>query len=125
MLSNAFALALVTTGGCYAIYSKLPRKVRRFIQKYGLLADMTALVGTYMLLGGTLTALMAGALVGLFTSALLHIANNQEDFLYLYDLRDMLRDRLTEAKQALSEYGQNYRRAKELNNLNIVQVPGV
>lgn len=51
---------------------------------------------------------------GLVISVLLHIANHQEDFLYLYDARNMIREKLAQAKDALNQYGQNYREMKEI-----------
>jgi len=112
MLSNAFALALVTTGGFYIVYNKLPRKVRRFLQKNSLLTDLASLVAVYTIMGGTLTALMAGALCGLFVSVLLHVANNPGDFLYLYDMRDIMKDKMKVLKGTLNNYGQRYRANK-------------
>lgn len=51
---------------------------------------------------------------GLVISALLHVANHQEDFLYLYDARNMIREKLGQAKEALNNYGKNYRELKEI-----------
>jgi len=114
-MSTAFALALLTTTGCYIVYKKLPRKIRRFLEKYSLLTDVCTLLAVYLLLGGTLTALMAGAMCGIFVSVLLHVANNKEDFLYLYDLRDFLKEKAAQAKVALNAYGETYRaRRKEV-----------
>ena len=114
MLSNALALALLTTSGFVIVYRKLPRKVRRYIEKYSLVADVAALILVYVLLGGTLTALVAAAMVGLFVSALLHIAHedNKEDFLFLYDLMKYLKEKTSQARQALKDYGQMYRKKK-------------
>jgi len=113
MLSSALSLAILTTVGCLVVYSKLPRKVRRFMEKHSLLTDLIALFAVYYLLGGTLTALMAGALCGLFVSILLHISNNANDFMYLYDARDLIRAKLKEAKEALNTFGETYREKKE------------
>ena len=105
-------MAVLTTAGCCVIYSKFPRKVRRFIEKYSLITDIFTLIAVYTLLGGTLTALLAGAICGLFVSILLHIANNKEDFLMLYDLRDFLKEKLAELKNIVNIYGQQYRENK-------------
>lgn len=113
MLGDAFALALVTTTGFVIIYQKLPRRIRRFIEKYSLISDLVALILVYLLLGGTLRALMAGAICGLMVSVLLHVANHQEDFLYLYDLRDFLKTQLQAGKEALNAYGKKYRENKK------------
>lgn len=121
MLSSAVSLAIATTAGCVIVYQKMPRKIRKFLERHSLMTDLFTLVAVYMLLGGTLTALMAGALCGLFVSALLHIANNEEDFLYLYDLRDFIKTQLVAAKCALTEYGKQYR-MRSLKN-NIVDMP--
>ena len=113
MLATSFSLALLTTAGCMAVYSKLPRKVRKFIEKHALLADLICLVAIYMLLGATLTALFAGAMAGLMISIMLHVANNEDDYLYLFDLRDYIKDRLKDAKLALNAYGETYRMRKQ------------
>ena len=113
ILSNAIALALLTTAGCIVVYRKLPRKVRRIIEKYSLVTDLVCLITVYYILGGTLTALVAGALVGLFVSVLLHVANHEEDFLVLYDLRDFLKSKFVEAKTMFETYSATYRQKKE------------
>ena len=113
MFGNALALALLTTGGLVIVYRKLPRNIRKYIEKYSLFADMLALIGVYLLMGQTLTALMAGALAGIFTSILLHVANNEDDFLFLFDARDWVKKQLEVAKRTLDSYGIDYRQAKE------------
>jgi len=113
MVTDALALAIVTTTGFAIIYQKLPRRVRRFIEKYSLAADVIALILVYLLLGGTLRALMAGAICGLMISVLLHVANHRDDFLYLFDLRDFLKAQLKIAKEALNAYGKKYQENKK------------
>ncbi len=112
MISNAVALAILTTIGCVIVFKKLPRRIRRIITKYSLLTDLLTLIGTYLILGGTLTALFAAAICGIFVSGLLYIANNEQDFLYLYDLKLFLREKLREAKEALNRFGEAYREKK-------------
>jgi len=112
MLSTAIALATLTTAGCLIIYSKLPRRLRKFIEKHNLLTDLLCLIGIYFLLGGTLTALFAASICGLIISVLLHVANNPDEYLYLYDLRDFIKEKLADAKEALNVYGQTYRKRK-------------
>ena len=80
MIGTALTLSIVTTTGFLIIYLKLPRSVRNFIQKHTLITDGVTLVATYALLGGTLTAMMAGAISGLFVSILLYYAANKEQF---------------------------------------------
>jgi O-antigen/teichoic acid export membrane protein len=112
MLGTATSLAVITTGGAYLIYDKLPAKIKKFIVKHSLLSDVLAFIAVYMILGGTLTALIAAAMMGVMVSLMLHIANNKKDYLYLYDLRDMIKDKLSAAQKALSEYGDMYRQRK-------------
>lgn len=109
MLTTAASLAVLTTVGCLIIYNKLPRRIRKFIEKHSLLTDLLCLIGIYMLLGGTLTALFAASMCGLAISVLLHIANHPDDFLYLYDLRDFLKEKMKDAKLMLDAYGHAYR----------------
>jgi hypothetical protein len=71
-----------------------------------------ALLLTYMLLGGTLTALTAGALVGLMTSTLLYCAERPEEFEYFSDFADFVKTKLSSVKVYLQEAGQAYRQRK-------------
>ena len=112
MLSNAAALAILTTGGFAIVFNKLPRKVRKFILKHSLAADIVALLLTYVLLGGTLTALTAAALVGLMTSALIHIQNHRSEYEWLFDFGDAVKDKLNSFKQFMLEKGREYRQRK-------------
>lgn len=50
--------------------------------------------------------------MGVMISGMLHVANHPDDFLYLYDLRDMLKEKLAQAKEALNAYGKMYRERK-------------
>lgn len=109
MLSNALALSILTVASFVAIYSKLPRRMRRLITKYDLITDICALLATYWFLGGTLTALVAGAIVGLITSGLLHIAKNPNDFLYVFHFKEEIKKHLKAAKETLNNYGAQYR----------------
>lgn len=88
--------------------------------KYHLVTDVLTLIGVYFLLGGTLTALFAASICGLIVSALLHIVNNKKDFLYLYDLREAVMDKVRSAQKSLNDYGKSYREShkpfpKEIN----------
>ena len=108
MLSSALTLAILTTAGFYVAYSKLPRRVRRWIENHSLLTDTLCLLLTYMLLGGTLTALVAAAMVGLMTSALLYIANHPSDFIFLSDFGTMVSDFLRKLKEGLAAFSKEY-----------------
>jgi hypothetical protein len=123
MLMNAFTLAILTTCGFCVAYKKLPRKIRRFIQKHSLLADAIALLLTYMLLGGTLTALVAAAVVGLLTSALLYIANNPQDFRILEDIAEVIKEKVALLKQLAKDLGEDYRikKQKELEGMPVIK----
>ena len=82
MIGTALTLAALTTGGFLAIFYKLPVRLKKFIIKHPLTTDITTLGVAYLILGGTLTALMAAAMSGLFVSALLFFAKNQERYRY-------------------------------------------
>jgi hypothetical protein len=114
MILDALVLATLSTIGFYMIYTKLPRSVRRFLERHSLLSDLVALILTYILFGGTLTALIAGAMVGIFTSCLLFVAQHPDDFLYLYDFADFVKRSLKSLQVALNEYGKSYREEKML-----------
>jgi hypothetical protein len=109
MISTAIALAILTTGGFLIIYQKFPPRLRKFIQKHPLISDMVALLLIYVLLGGTLTALIAASICGLFVSMLLHVANNKQEFLYLFDLYDILASMGRKTQSFLKRSGEAYR----------------
>lgn len=119
MFSDAFALALLTTTGFMFIYKKFPTRLRKFLEKHSLLTDLVAAILTYMLLGGTLTALTASAMVGILTSCLLYIAANPNDFTYLWDFIKVVKNSLKQVQTKLKEYGQQYREAKILQSQTI------
>lgn len=80
MLFNAIFLAALKAGGAIAIWAKLPPRLQAFMKKHALLTDISLAVLVYTLLGGTLTALVAGAELGLICSVLLHVANNKQKY---------------------------------------------
>ena len=102
-------LALLTTIGFLAIYLKLPRNVRKFILKHSLFTDITTLLGVYILLGGTLTALLAAAMCGLSISLLLYMTKNREEFSYLKDLSDIILINLRKIEEKIEESIRRYK----------------
>lgn len=102
--------------GALVVFRKLPKKAQQLIVRYHLLTDVLTLIGIYYLLGGTLTALFAAAMCGIAVSLLLYVANNKNDFLYLYDIKEAIKLRITQAQQALNDYGHKYREQLEAND---------
>jgi len=78
MIETGFSLAVLTAGGFYLLYRKLPVWMRDFMQKHVLLTDLTACFLTYALFGGTIVALFAAAWVGLMVSTVLAITSNKK-----------------------------------------------
>lgn len=118
MISQAIALAIITFGGFFILFKKLPKKIKDFILKHDLAVDVATLGAAYILLGGTLTALFAAAIVGLFVSAGLYIHKNQEDFQYLWDIADMIKTGAKKVQEALKEFGVSYRQKKLIGEEN-------
>lgn len=112
MLANAISIAVLVTSGFILLFNKLPRNIRKFITKYSLLTDFLCMVTTYYMFGGTVTALLAGAIVDLMVSALLHIANHPQDFEWLFDALQVVKDLLNKAKNMLKELNFNYKKNK-------------
>lgn len=124
MLSDALVLATLSTIGLMLLFNKLPRKIRKFLENHGIFTDFITFILTYLSLGSTLTALTAGAMVAIFTSILIHVTAHKEDFMYLYDLRDALREGMSELKKALEEAGLAYRKNKTgLHAVEVANVP--
>jgi flagellar biosynthesis/type III secretory pathway M-ring protein FliF/YscJ len=65
-----------------------------------------------MFLGQTLTALLAAGIVSIMISFLLDVANKKEQYLYLYDLRDFIKEKLEQVREALNRHGKQYRAKK-------------
>jgi Ca2+/Na+ antiporter len=76
MVLTGLFLAVITGVGFWFIFRKLPRWARRFLRKHVLFTDATACILTYLLFGGTLTALFAAAWMGVMVSIILAITNH-------------------------------------------------
>lgn len=90
MITNAIALAGLSLAGFYLIYRQLPRNVRRIIIKYSLLADLAALIITYVMFSGTITALVAAGIVSICTSVLLQISKYPERYSFIFRALDQV-----------------------------------
>jgi hypothetical protein len=112
MIIDGFALAVVTTLSLMLLFARLPPKAKAFIKRHSFGLDLLACVFTYMILGGTLVALFAGAFVGIMVSMMLYIQANQEDFQYLFDLRDFISDQIANLKVKLNQMGETYKAAQ-------------
>src|SRR5690348_707599 len=112
MMSTAVALAAMVSASMYFCYQKLPRNVRKFILKHSLFVDFLAMVVTFFLLGGTLTALIAGAIVDLMVSLMLHIANHPEDYEFLFDAMKAVKELINTAKDKLKQANESYKAKK-------------
>src|SRR5687768_16765374 len=86
LIENALVLAVVTFIGGWMVWGKLPRRVRKWLERQSLTTDVVLLFLDYLVLGGTATALLASAFVGLMVSVALYIANHPEEFGWLFDL---------------------------------------
>lgn len=115
MLSNAVALAALTCAGFYMIYNKLPPRMKAVFVKYDLLTDVSALMLTYVLLGGTLTALIASALVSIVVSMLLHVAKFPNDYVWLTDSLAKVKELLKSFKDMMKGLNQKYVNVNETN----------
>lgn len=115
MLSTAASLAILTTAAAIVVYNKLPRRIRRFLEKHSLMTDILCLFATYHLLGGTITALLAAGMVSLAVSGLLEIANNEQKYLVIYDLKRHIKQKVNNVKDSLNDYCEAYKQQKQLD----------
>jgi len=109
MIIEGLSLAVLTGAGFYFLYHKLPRSVRKFMQKHVLLTDAVICFATYALFGGTLTALFAAAWLGLIVSITLAIVSNPD----ANALLERFGERCTEWKGKFAAWAA--RQAKEMN----------
>lgn len=112
MLANALSISVLVTASFVMLYQKLPRNLRRYIVKYSLVTDFLAMVVTYYMFGGTVTALLAGAIVDVMISMILHIANHPQDFEWLFDALKMVREFLNKAQTYFKELNDQYKAQK-------------
>lgn len=112
MLANALSISVLVTASFVMLYQKLPRNLRRYIVKYSLVTDFLAMVVTYYMFGGTVTALLAGAIVDVMISAILHIANHPQDFEWLFDALKMVHELLDKAQAHLKQLNDQYKAQK-------------
>ncbi len=108
-MDNAITLAVLISGGFYMAYKKLPPKLQKWIRKHGLLVDLMCMVLTYWTLGGTVTALLAGAMVDIIISAMLHVANHPEDFVWLFDIFARVKKAFRTVEEKLKEMNEQYK----------------
>lgn len=111
MLSQAVALSIVMEATLVTVWPKLPKRMREFLVRNHLVAEFAVALMTFTVLGGSITALTAGVLVGLLTTGALYVANNPTDFQYLYDLLGLAREKLEKLKNELKRLGTEYRLA--------------
>ena len=102
MLMNALLLCSLKAGGMIAIYSKLPKRVQKFMKEHALAMDITVGILTYWILGGTLTALIAGGELCMIASVLLHIAGNPEKYAGIISGVHAMKNKLGEMIAALN-----------------------
>lgn len=117
-MGNAVALAILTTTGWVMLYCKLPKGVKKFLLKHHLLTDAGCLLLTYYVLGGTLTALIASAICDIMISALIHMARNEQDYLFVWDMKDYLQTTFSNGMKKIEAYGKEYRE-KKLGEINV------
>ena len=112
MIANAMSIAVLVTAGFFMLYQKLPRNIRRWLVKFSLVTDFVCMVFTYYMFGGTVTALMAGAIVDVMISGMLHIANHPQDFEWLFDFFTMVKELIEKVRVKLAELNQAYKDKK-------------
>lgn len=102
MLMNALILAGLSATGLIFAFRKLPKKVQDFMVKHWLLTEIVTFLITYTTLGGTLTALFAGAIVSGVQSVAFHIHEHQEEYEGLNLLFKWMGKKMDEGMQNLN-----------------------
>lgn len=112
MIFTAFTFAVLASTGFFLLFQKLPANIRKYIVKYSLITDFVAMVGTYYLFGGTVTALMAGAMVDIIISAILHVLNHPSDFEWLFDVIKQVKAQWATVQVKLREFNDGWKAKK-------------
>lgn len=77
MIVDALVLSTATGAGAWLIFNQLPLSVRNWLMNHRLFTRVICALGTYTLLGGTLTALFAAAFLDIMVGTLLNILADQ------------------------------------------------
>lgn len=108
MIVDAFILAVITGAGGGLIWTQLPLKMKIWLMEHKLFTRIICALGTYTLLGGTLTALFAAGFLDLMVGTVLTIlndpkasANLQRVTNYLREMKQKVTDWITEACAAI------------------------
>lgn len=113
MLSNAFALAILSTGCLYFLYTRLPASAKKWLIDHSLFTDITVMIITFWILGGSVTALFASAVVDLLISMMLHIAKHPTDYQWIFDCLNTVKDLVAKLKDYLLQFNTQYKAAKQ------------
>lgn len=109
MLLDAFVVAALAGVSVVYLSDRMPPKLKEFFKKNRSVSDLLAFLAAYTFLGGTVTALMAGLMLIGILESIIHVANNPDDFLYLWDIKRSLEEKLGSLKGELQEFGQDYK----------------
>lgn len=101
MKNDSYRTYISNIDSCRFLFniSKLPRWLRNWVQRHSLITDLIACILTYILLGGTITALFASAWMGIMISILLAVINNPNGKVLL----DYISVKLSNLKTLFSE----------------------
>jgi len=109
MLLDAFVIASLCGISILYFSDKMPEKLKQLFKNNPRVADLIAFLSAYVLLGGTMTSLVAGIMLIGVVESMLYIAQRPEEFLYLWDLKKSVEERMDALKRDLSEFGNEYR----------------
>jgi len=110
MLSVGLALGTMSFFAAILVYLKMPRRTRKWIEKHYLFTDFISMILVYVVLGGTLTALIASAWCAILISAALEVAHNKEDYLFLYHFKDQTVKSMGGLKGYLKTINEEYKK---------------
>jgi hypothetical protein len=86
MIENAVVLAALSFVGGLLIWNKLPRFLKRWLKRLDLVTDVGLFILAYIVLGGTATALLASAMLGVMVSGALFIGKHPARFTWIHKL---------------------------------------
>ena len=114
MIVEGMLLGTITMTGFAFTYKKLPGRVKRFIVRHPLLTEVVMVVTFYEIMGMTVIAHVAAAVMTLQAMALLHIARNPDDFRFLDDVIDEGKAKMRAAMDKLKEINARHMARKQL-----------
>lgn len=106
MIPEVLAISLVIA---MVASKKLPRKLRRFMQKYPTFSSLSIFFLVFYALGESLVGFTFAATLALVAKFFAYVSSNTSHFQYLIDIKESIEHTASNVRDWFKEYGKNYK----------------